>query len=64
MNVVQAMAEAWATFDGQIDAFHACSESPAREASEGRRAGYLLDAEHLIARLYERGFVVMPVLRA
>jgi hypothetical protein len=61
MNAVQAVAEAWAAFDGKLDAFHACSENPAREASEGRRAGYLLDAERLIARLYERGFVVMPV---
>jgi hypothetical protein len=61
MNAVQAVAEAWASCDGRLEAFRACSENPAREASEGRCAGYLVDAEALIARLYERGFVVMPV---
>lgn len=59
MKPVRAVAEAMASQDGKLEAFHACERDARREDSEGYFGGYTADAESLIKRIEARGCVVL-----
>lgn len=52
--LTEAVAEAWASIDGRLEAFRACKADPTREETEGRYGGYMADAEELIKRIEAR----------
>jgi hypothetical protein len=63
MKAIEALAEAWASIDGKLEAFrhgraHPNSPSARRD---GYYEGYLEDAAALARRLKERGFVLQEV---
>lgn len=68
MTKEEALAEAWASIDGKLDAF--CRERARskvapldreEEGYTGHYEGYMTEAEELIARLRVRGYVIVPV---
>src|SRR5262249_40442351 len=53
-EAIEALAEAWASLDGNLEGFHA---GRAGEDTEGHYHGYLSDAAELAKRLERRGYV-------
>lgn len=49
-GVIERVARAWASMDGNAAAFDRCKEDAEREKVEGRYRGYMADAEELIRR--------------
>jgi len=60
MDSIEALAEAWASIDGKLDDFRAGKTAPNIEDFGGRYAGYMAEAEEMIARLAKRGFWLAP----
>jgi hypothetical protein len=58
MEAVQAVAEAWASIDGKLEAYLA--ESPG-SFDPGHRDGYNIEAAELIQRIERRGYILVPV---
>lgn len=54
---VQAVAEAWASIDGKLNAYRA--GKPGDE--DGYRDGYDIEAEELIKRLEARGYMLIEI---
>lgn len=54
LNAIMAVAEAWSSIDGKLEQF--------RDESDpgGYRSGYVVEAEELVKRVEERGFVLRP----
>jgi hypothetical protein len=64
----EALAEAWASIDGKLDAFrreHARSRVAPLDREEdgytGHYEGYMAEAEEMIVRLRARGYVITPL---
>lgn len=61
MNEVEALADAWASLDGNFDIFSQCKNNPRLEEEHGRYEGYLSDAAALIKKLEKRGFTITKI---
>ena len=59
-EAIEALAEAWASLDGNLEGFHA---GRAGEDTEGHYHGYLSDAAELAKRLETRGYVIVRARR-
>jgi hypothetical protein len=61
----EAVADAWASIDGKLDAFRAEKADPSSPLRDtyGYYEGYLSDAGELIRRLEARGFIVAKVIK-
>ena len=63
-RAVNALAEAWASIDGHLEAYHrerAGNSETSSHPYEGRYDGYQAEAHEMINRLRERGFDVTPI---
>lgn len=60
MDATEAVAEAWASIDGKLEKFRRGRTAKSISAYGGHYAGYLADAEELIERIKERGYVLAP----
>jgi len=49
-ELVEQVARAWASMDGNADRFDACKADPSLDETEGRYIGYMADAEALMER--------------
>lgn len=58
-SAIEALADAWASADGKCARFRECKENPDLEATDGYYGGYMADAEDLMTRLQNRGFVIL-----
>lgn len=62
-NATEAIAEAWASIDGKLEAF-VREKSGAVKSDDptfgGHYDGYMTEAEELIERVRKRGFEVVP----
>jgi hypothetical protein len=56
----EALADAWASIDGHLDAFRKGKGKPWEEQPGGRYDGYMADAESMLERLLTRGFILSP----
>lgn len=57
-----ALADAWASIDGKVDEFRAGQKATSiLEEPGGHFSGYLYEAEEMIRRLRDRGFIVETV---
>ena len=52
----EAVADAWASVDGKLDAFRAGRGLPIAAQPGGHYVGYLCDADALIERIERRGY--------
>jgi hypothetical protein len=59
MDRVEALAEAWASMDGNLDKFRAGKGLSVADQPGGHFSGYIADAEAMIERLEARGFTVV-----
>lgn len=60
MTATSAVAEAWATMDGKLEAYKAgANVNTLAEEPGGHFSGYQADAEELIRRIAERGFILV-----
>lgn len=70
MNPIEAVAEAWASFDGKLAEFRQEREiingrfATSCVVGNGHYAGYMAEAEEMIERLKKRGFDVTPIRTA
>ena len=62
-KALEALAEAWASIDGHLDAYRRERDGNVADPSkyEGRYDGYQAEAAELIERLRARGFDVTPL---
>lgn len=61
MDSTEALAEAWASIDGNLDKFRAGKTAPNIEDFGGHYAGYMVEAEEMIRRLATRGYWLAPM---
>lgn len=60
-HTVEALAEAWASIDGKLEAFRAGKGAAKLEDEPGGHySGYMAEAHELSERLLARGFIVVP----
>lgn len=60
-GTVEAVADAWASIDGNVDQFRAGKGAASIEDEPGGHySGYLEDATELMRRLLDRGFIIVP----
>lgn len=59
-TAIEALADAWASIDGNLDDFRAGKTAPSIEDFGGHYAGYIEDAKELAKRLQARGFWIAP----
>lgn len=60
MTATSAVAEAWASMDGKLEAYKAgANANTLADEPGGHFSGYHADAEELIRRIAERGFVLV-----
>ena len=60
-RAIDALAEAWASMDGKLEAYLADKALPPGQDSETEYyQGYQCDAEEFIRRLRKRGFDIVP----
>lgn len=62
-KAVDALAEAWASIDGHLEAYRRERDGNVVNPSEneGRYEGYQAEATEMIIRLRKRGFDVTPI---
>ena len=62
-KAVEALADAWASIDGNLDGFEKGKlASSIEEEPGGYYSGYLADADELAKRLLKRGFAITPAV--
>jgi phosphoserine phosphatase len=61
MDAVEAVAEAWASMDGKLEEFQKGKTADSIESFGGHYAGYMSDADELVDRIKERGFILVPI---
>jgi hypothetical protein len=63
-KAVEALAEAWASIDGNVAPFlkgkRATSPEEEYEEHGGHYSGYIAEAEEMLTRLLKRGFILTP----
>lgn len=59
MKVTEAVAEAWASIDGNLESFRKGRNIVDDDA--GHYVGYMADAQELIERVNARGVMMIPV---
>jgi hypothetical protein len=59
LTAIEALAEAWASIDGELEKFRA--ERSAADYGSGTYVGYLEEAKELIKRIERRGYTVAPL---
>jgi hypothetical protein len=60
-TAIEALADAWASIDGKVDAFRAGKGAKSIEGEPGGRySGYMAEAEEMLKRLLKRGFILSP----
>lgn len=60
---VEAVAEAWASIDGNLDQFRLCRDREDLEETLGSHGGYREDAKALIERTLSRGWKLVRVVQ-
>lgn len=64
-DAAAALAEAWASMDGKLEAYHSDrTMTPADAGYTGHFDGYNIEAAELIVRLQARGFTVVAIAKA
>jgi hypothetical protein len=60
MAAEEAVAQAWASIDGKLDAFRFERDNPKSPQAEidGHYQGYMAEAREMIRRLEDRGYTV------
>lgn len=58
-QVVRAVAKAWASMDGKSVLFCECENDSELDGKIGVFEGYCADAEEIIKRIEDRGFVIV-----
>lgn len=60
-ETVEALADAWASIDGKVELFRAGKDAKRFEDEPGGHySGYMAEAEEMLVRLLNRGFIVTP----
>lgn len=59
MTAQEAIAEAWASIDGELEKFRA--ERSATDYGSGTYVGYMEEAKELIKRIERRGYTITPL---
>ena len=60
-ETIEALADAWASMNGKVDAFRAGKGAASLEDEPGGHySGYMADAQEMLKRLLKRGFIVTP----
>lgn len=59
MDVIEAIADSWASLDGRAEAFRACKSDQELEEQKGYFGGYMADAAALLDNLHRRGFDIV-----
>lgn len=57
-DAIEALAESWASIDGNLERFRATKGEVLREGADGTYAGYMAEAAEMARRLKSRGYVV------
>lgn len=60
-DAIYALAAAWASIDGKLEAFSAERGMSIAVAPTGHYEGYMSEAEELIERLKSRGYKLVPL---
>ena len=62
-NIIEALADAWASVDGKAEKFRAGKGAASIEDEPGGYySGYMSDASELAKRLLKRGYTITPAL--
>lgn len=65
MTPIEALAEAWASIDRKIEAFHRERDDPTLDHESpiytGHYEGYMVEAAEMISRLRARGYDVTAI---